>query len=1132
MLAKIETSNEGPLATEMQLTLSVFVSVEREEGRSVYACRPLRGPYATTRDVLLSSALSKLGNRMRKTINEWVRNGKAHRVDPWLYDPALQASKHKLTLLLPDRTLRWKLLLVTLPAFDRMLAFSPNVPDVVFELENRSLLEPRAVEVYSKWARHRIQENEDLGDVQPAGDMWVEPLTLEVDTAVQTKKSRENIFAALFGGEKMSGSEELHNVGQCLDDQVQDFASVIGRDALIDEVDRVLQRDDRQGVLVVGQPSVGKTAIIRECARRRHERYKNSKGHRPQTWWLSPQRLVSGMSYLGQWEQRLLAILKESTKRDHVLYLDDLVGLFSAGRTRDSSLCAADVLQSYLAESQVRILGETTETQLALLRRKDRALADRFHIVNVPTLSDEDSLPLVLESMYQLETSKKIFFHPKCVPLVMRHQEVFAPDRAFPGKAIELLHTLAKHNQDFVTPGSLYHQAIAQVGANLNLLLGRLGTQTQIQEALQQQLVGQPAAVAALSKVAIRFAQQVQPTDRPLGVLLFLGPTGVGKTEAAKAITRLLYEQDSRLLRFDMNEITNPIAAEQLIGSFDEPEGRLTSAVRRQPNCVILFDEIEKAHPDVFDYLLQVIGEGRLTDARGRIADFRSSIIVMTSNLGASESAHSLGFGGLSKQRQQIYEKAAAAFFRPEFINRIDETVVFDPLTAKDMEHIVRLQMNAILSRDGIRRRDIYVQVSPAAIDQVIQTGFDSQFGARSVRRTLERDVIGRLGDCLSELELSDPALVEIKPAADAANASLENRPTAGSRKLETSVTRLITETPKQLSVLCDLDSIARAGQQLCEKWTEQLADIRGELEEADQQAGEKTPQVSYYALREQIHRAADVVKAVSNRLEDDQARKIDVAASDIESKRPHKETGWETAGSNRRLKNLASHFELISVYQDAQAANSSQGSSEEMAKEAIRTFSLTNCLLDAALKPRHWLVWFARLDRPHNSADPTATKPFSDAADSYLETSIRCLNLLQYETKELSNVSEYCYSVAGTGISGLLEPLLGMYRIQNGGNNPPTLRILRVQAVSPIAEDDELAKAFLGCQTSSLTATIGQRENQIVRGEIGIRTCAHYASGTKLNHKHKHLFEPQQMVLNQMHYWLDCLPIPPELIE
>ena len=1114
----------------MQITVSAYVSVEREEGRSVYACSSLRGPRASARDVLLSTALSKLGNRMRKAMNEWIRGGKAHRLDPWLYDPALSTSKHKLTLLLPDRTLNWKLLLATLPAFDRMIAFSPSVPEIVFELSNRTQLEERACEVYSKWAHKRVQNNLELSNPGPSGDMWVEPVTIEVDTVVRPRKQTNQMFAALFGGEKKSGSEELHNVGQCLDEGVQDFERIVGRREQIDELDRLLQRPDRQGVLVVGQTSVGKTAIIREAVRKRKERHKNLKGHRPQVWWLSPQRLVSGMSYLGQWEQRLLSILREATKRDHVLYFDDLVGLFSAGRTRDSSLCAADVLQSYLAENDVRILGETTESQLAILRRRDRALADRFHILSVPPLSDKDSLPLVLQSIYDIETSQNTFFHPKCVPLVMRHQEVFAPDRAFPGKAIELLHTLAKHNEACVTPGSLFQQATAQVGANLDLVLGRLGTQSQIQEALEKELVGQTAAVKALSKIAIRFSQHLQPEDRPLGVLLFLGPTGVGKTEAAKAITRLLYEQDSRLIRIDMNEITNAVAAEQLIGSFDEPEGRLTSAVRRQPNCVILLDEIEKAHPDVFDYLLQVIGEGRLTDARGRIADFRSSIIVMTSNLGASESTHRLGFEGTEKQRQQIFEKAAHAFFRPEFVNRIDETVVFNQLNAEDMEHIVRLQMNDILSRDGIRRRDIFVKVSQEAIDHVIQSGFDSQYGARSVRRTLERDVIGRLGDCLAELELNDPALVEISPASPNVD-----KGTPKQQQLRTTVTRLSAEAPSVSTALTDLEAIAKAGQELCKRWTTQLSELRPVLEENDRQAGEKTLQVSYYALREQLHRSQDAVKAIHTRLDDDKARKINLAASDIESKRPHKDTGWETAGFGRRLKDLASHFELKSVFEDARAFFAAQDSQSDLAREAIRSFAVTNCMINSALEDRSWLVWVRGLEErwPGKfTADAKTTAiPLPGSPNSFMHLTQVCLQRWQYEVSDRLDTPGFCFSAAGIGVGGMLAPLLGTYRYSAGAHVPPTLVAIQAKPLTTSATESEIVD-LLSSETF-FESDPGESANAetVLKGEVG-RVCVHYASKARVEHSRKDFFEPEQMVLNHSRYWLDCLPIPPELTE
>ncbi|MCA9134663.1 MAG: hypothetical protein KDA45_15955, partial [Planctomycetales bacterium] len=533
----------------MRLTLGVYVSVEREEGRSIYHCRPLRGPQYASRDPLLSVALSKLGNKLRKSINGWIADGHSPRIGSWLYDSGTQAKTLKLTLVLRDRTLHWKLLVVALPAFERHIAFSPSIPEAAFEVHSLVDLESRASEVYSAWAQRKVSEGSEylLEDIGESGEMWVEPLEVDVETTVRAKKKSDNIFAALFGDGKTSGSEELHKVGQCLDDLASDYPPAIGRQRLVEEMDRLLQREDRQGVLIVGPPAVGKTAIVQECVRRRAERFRQRRDQKPQVWWLSPQRLISGMSYLGQWEQRWLSILRESAKRDHILYFDDLVGLFTAGRTQDSSLSAADVLRGFLAEHRVRILAESTAEQLAVLRRRDRALADRFHLLYVPSLSAEDALPLTIAAAQEIETRSGRYFHPETIPLIMRHQETFAPDRAFPGKAIEMCKTLTKHATDYVDRDSVLSLVGTQVGAQLTLLLDGLGNQQAIQAALGRQVIGQPAAIEALSRTVIRYSQHLQPPDRPLGVLLLLGPTGVGKTEAAKALTRLLFTDESHL---------------------------------------------------------------------------------------------------------------------------------------------------------------------------------------------------------------------------------------------------------------------------------------------------------------------------------------------------------------------------------------------------------------------------------------------------------------------------------------------------------------------------------------------------------------------------------------------------------
>ncbi len=649
----------------MRLNLAVAVTTVRQEGRIVYKCETIRGPLCMARNIVLSVALAKVAAEARKSISKWIEAGKPGQVSPWLYDPDMKGTLVRLNLVLRDRTLRVKLLMITMPLGSRYIAVATTVPDVTFELTDLSELTTRAEEVYRHWCHARIKEDNlpTLEEMSIEGDAWLERVEVEVETNVARKQPAKNIFAALMGQGKVTGSEELNKVGQCLDYLVEEYQSAIGRRELVDEIDQVLRRADRQGVLLIGPPAVGKTAILQDCIKRRTERFRNRRGAKPQTWLISPQRLISGMMYLGQWEQRWLAILREATKRDHILYFEDLVGLYTAGLTRDSCLCAADVLKSYLSEQRVRIVGETTPEELAVLRRRDRSLADRFHLVHVPSLSAHDALPVVLEAAGRVEMQRKVFFHPGVVPLAIQQQEVLAPNRAFPGKAIELIKALSEKQQALDT-ADLYRHLRDRTGADERLLRGQCSSLAQVEDALSQKVIGQPEAIAAMSRIVMRYTQKLQPTDRPVGVLLFLGPTGVGKTESAKALTELLYTDASHLIRIDMNEITTPLAAEQLVGTFDSPEGRLTSAVRRQPHSVVLLDEIEKAHPDVFDYLLQVLGEGRLTDARGRVVDFRSTIIILTSNLGATTGSARLGFDG-GAQTGLLYQRAAEQFFRP-----------------------------------------------------------------------------------------------------------------------------------------------------------------------------------------------------------------------------------------------------------------------------------------------------------------------------------------------------------------------------------------------------------------------------------------------------------------------------------
>ena len=1115
----------------MRLTFAAYVTVEREEGRSVYLCQPLTGQVITTRDPLLSTALSKLSSKMRKSASQWIREGKSHLIGSWLFDSKTTAKVLKLTLVLRDRTLRWKLLAVVVPEFGRYLAMSPSIPDVSFEVSSLDDLESRALEVYTHWAQQKLGLRQEalLQSISVEGDLWIEPLEIEVETAVNTNKPPKNILAAIFGGTKSSGSEELHKVGQCLDDVSGDFDVVIGRDAFINEIDRMLQREDRQGVMIVGQPSSGKSAIFRACVKRRAERFREAKGNRPQVWWLAPQRLISGMSYLGQWEQRWLAILREATRRDHILYFDDLVTFFSAGRTRDSSLSAADVLRSYLSEHRVRIVVEATPEELAILRRRDRALADRFHIVNVPSLDSESSLPIVLEATQQIEVRDEVYFHPEVVPLVMRQQEMLSPDKAFPGKAIDMVRSLGKHASSTVQRASVLELAARQTGSSLPFLVDRLGQQTAIRHHIEGQIIGQPDAVAALARVVVRFTQNMQPTDRPLGVLLFLGPTGVGKTESAKALTRLLFEDESHLVRLDMNELTTPFAAEQLVGSFDEPDGRLTAAVRRKPNCVILLDEIEKAHPDVFDYLLQVLGEGRLTDARGRVADFRSSIIIMTSNLGAREQVSGVGFDISAARQSQVFAKAAQSFFRPEFFNRIDELVAFRALDAIDIKQIVQIQLEQVLARDGIKRRQVFVAIDENAVQTVVDAGFDSQFGARAVRRMLEREVIQPLGDVLSALSTNQPTLVRIVEQ---------------DRKLICQTRSLSIAKQRDYETHNNLEQVVEIAKTLQAKLDSQLTAISDELRARDEELKLHNHNASYYSLREHVYHCSELLKVARFRLSQKSEPRMDASPGPSAVKR--KTDGYRMASTKRFLREWIDEEDMRQTISDGPNEHRyDQYSNRDLAAQLSESLILADALVGAALTPRKWLVGIKQITTDseykrrlefHRSFNDYMALHGRMQTPSLLPQLALCLqNRFQYEVNgevAFQELAQGYFFMSGVSLIGLLGPLLGTYQTQDRqqASHLRSLHAIPIVGNPSVSDLNDLITAESTFKNAELETPAEQViPSEVIRGSWG-NEIVDYVSGSRLSFTFENWTRAEVNQERMRRWWMQCMPIPPEL--
>jgi ATP-dependent Clp protease ATP-binding subunit ClpA len=756
----------------MNLSIPIYVEGLRAGGGIIYQARPLFFAAPAVRGERLERLLARLAQDIGRQLSTLGRKMRHEELASWTFSPPLRTQRLDLTLTLRRRTARCRFVFVSFRHFGRRLAFTPSVPDIWFDLARNEKLSDRAAEVLTRHFRDREREE---GDSKPeslgvSGAAYVTPLEISVRPPVVPPEPPKLNFLMLGSEAPAHGAEELRRVGRCLDWQYpNDLARVVRRDAELAELaelTRLLDSGERRPVLLMGPRQVGKTALLEEFVYRRVEARRAAFRDRGNVWLLAPARLISGMSYVGQWEDRLLAILKEARRRKHILYFDDLLGLFLAGRSASASLSVADVLKPYLERRQVQVVGEATPTALRVLRERDRGFADLFHLLPVPEPSEEETLRILIDVRRRLEGRHRCRFDADVLPVVLDLQRRYGRETAFPGKAATFLGQLAaRHQRGEAGRADVLREFHLRSGLAVTFLdrQARLDRQ-EVLDSLRKQVIGQDTALEAVTDAIGVAKARLNDPDRPLGVFLFLGPTGVGKTECAKALARYLFGGDDRLLRFDLNEYCEPGSAARLVGTFDQPEGLLTSAIRRQPFAVILFDEVEKADPEVFDLLLQVLGEGRLTDALGRTADFSNALIVLTSNLGVREAEATFGYREDAAARGTAFVRAAERFFRPEFFNRLDRVIPFRRLGRDEVRTIARKVIEGVFAREGLVQRKCLLAVETPALEWVVDQGYEPALGARALKRAVERQLTQPVAEQLAGLPPGAFTTVRVYP--------------------------------------------------------------------------------------------------------------------------------------------------------------------------------------------------------------------------------------------------------------------------------------------------------------------------------------------------------------------------------
>jgi ATP-dependent Clp protease ATP-binding subunit ClpC len=559
-----------------------------------------------------------------------------------------------------------------------------------------------------------------------------------------------------FKQKKRRGLRCLPKLGQNLTERAAqgDLATGMPRSPYREQLQLLLGAGRGQSVVVVGPPGSGKTTLLHQAIADLLEAdgytsHRNLDRVR-EAWSISGRRLIAGMSRLGDWEKRCVELLEDAHSRDIVLIVDDIHHFGRIGRSRESERSLADFFRGPLARREIILCSACTSEELRALEQDAPSFASLLTPIHLAAATPGETLRLMVREMRELEHRHHVAISPYTLRTVLDLSGSLLAGQAFPGKAMELLRELARAHEGTretaasVQPRDVYRLLSQKTGMPEILLQGdeRLDPD-KIEEELTRQVLGQEEAVKVAVDLICRIKAGLVDARRPYGVYLFTGPTGTGKTELAKCIAEYLYGSATRLHRFDMSELSGPDAPARLIGHRYNPEGLLTEKVAQQPFSLVLFDEIEKAHPSVQSLLLQLFEDGRLTDAAGKTAHFNHTVVIMTSNLGARSRA-AVGFGQEAEAVLKDIARAAREFFPPELFNRIDRIVPFRPLTTEVAERVAKKELDKLCRRRGLTERSIFVHAGAGVAPRIAKEAFEAKDGARSVKRFLE-DRIGSL---------------------------------------------------------------------------------------------------------------------------------------------------------------------------------------------------------------------------------------------------------------------------------------------------------------------------------------------------------------------------------------------------
>ena len=548
-------------------------------------------------------------------------------------------------------------------------------------------------------------------------------------------------------------SKYATNFNQWLADQ--SGRKVIGFQEEINDIIRVLSRKDKSNAILIGFPGVGKSKVMEGFVGRLLADDVPEYLLGKEVFKLNLGGLIAGTKYRGEFEERFKAVLDEvlAAKGKIILYIEDIHQIVTAGRT-EGSLDAGNLLKPLLAQGQINIIGTTTFAAYRESFELDQALEGRFQRIRIEEPDQDKALTILQGLRENYQDFHGVRLTDEALQAAISLSIRYLSDRYLPDKALDLIDEACavkkiQLGQAQTERPDVSREDIASIVERITgiKVQGIMDNEREhllnLDKLLRQRIVGQDQAVQKVSEAILRSRAGIQNPKRPIGSFIFLGPTGVGKTALAKALAERLFGNELEMVRLDMSEYMEKHAVARLVGpppgyvGFEEG-GQLTEAVRRRLYSIVLLDEIEKAHPDVFNTLLQVLDEGRLTDSKGRTIDFKNTILIMTSNIGSQQILESLkSEQGLTAETQEEVLSLLQHSFRPEFLNRIDETVIFNPLRAEDMINIVKIMVRQLQER--LKHQKIQLHLSEGAYAFLAQKGYQQEFGARPIQRSITR---------------------------------------------------------------------------------------------------------------------------------------------------------------------------------------------------------------------------------------------------------------------------------------------------------------------------------------------------------------------------------------------------------